>query len=60
MYFPNVFITSFEQSIPIEQLIGKYVNLYSLLVRISVLLSFLRMQESPYLQIIRRCLYAQA
>jgi len=34
--------------------------LYSLWVRISVSVSFLRMQESFYLQTIKRCLYAQA
>ena len=38
----------------------RYEKLYSLWVRISVLLSFLRMQESPNLQTIKRCLYAQA
>jgi hypothetical protein len=48
-------------------LLSNQFIVYSLWVRISVLLSFLRMskmrlcvQESPYLQTIRRCLYAQA
>ncbi len=35
-------------------------DIYSLRVEISFILSFLRMQESPFEQVVRRCLYSQA